>query len=150
MQILDRENESIFLKSIKNEKLNNKYLYVVSVLTDGFLSYNPFENKYRNNGLSYFGESMVVDILSNYSDQLAEGQLDYILQISPIPITKLPDGKIEFDDLSYEYEDDVKVFDYAYMLLKMEKFQLAIDTVDLISNINIKSLFYFYSVKVLV
>jgi hypothetical protein len=147
MQILDRENESIFLKSIKNERLNKTYLYVVNVLTDGYLTYNPFENKFRNDALSYFGDFTEFEILSDYSDQLSEDQLDYILQISPIPITKSPDGKIEFDD--YSYEDNVKAFDYACMLLKMEKFQLATDTVDSISNINIKSLFYFYSVKVL-
>jgi hypothetical protein len=147
MQILDRENESIFLKSIKNERLNNTYLYVVSVLTDGYLTYNPFENKYRNDGLSYFGDSTEVEILSDYSDQLSEDQLEYILQISPITITQFFDGKILFD--IYSYEDDVKAFDYAYMLLKMEKFQLAINTIDSINNFNIKSLFQFYSVKVL-
>jgi hypothetical protein len=87
------------------------------------------------------------EILSDYSDQLSEDQLEYILQISPITITQSPDGKIEFDN--YSYEDDVKAFDYAYMLLKMEKFQLAINTIDSINNFNIKSLFQFYSVKIL-
>tara|TARA_B110000027_G_scaffold125655_1_gene143253 strand:+ start:1520 stop:5917 length:4398 start_codon:yes stop_codon:yes gene_type:complete len=147
MQILDRENESIFLKSIKNERLNNTYLYVVSILTDGYLTYNPFENKYRNDGLSNFGNLLPAQILSDYSDQLSEDQLDYILQISPMLITKSPDGKIDFDDSSYQ--NDVTAFDYAYMLLKMERFQLAIDTVDSINNINIKSLFYFSSTKLL-
>jgi hypothetical protein len=145
MQVLDRENESIFLKSIKNERLNNSYLHAVSKLTAGYLPYNPFEEKYRNDGLSYIGND--VEILSDYSDQLSEDQLEYILQISPITITQSPDGKIEFDN--YSYEDDVKAFDYAYMLLKMEKFQLAINTIDSINNFNIKSLFQFYSVKIL-
>jgi len=145
MQVLDRENESIFLKSIKNERLNNSYLHAVSELTAGYLPYNPFEEKYRNDVLLFIGDDN--EILSDYSDQLSEDQLEYILQISPITITQSPDGKIEFDN--YSYEDDVKVFDYAYMLLKMEKFQLAINTIDSINNFNIKSLFQFYSVKIL-
>ena len=145
MQVLDRENESIFLKSIKNERLNNSYLHAVSELTAGYLPYNPFEEKYRNDVLLFIGNDN--EILSDYSDQLSEDQLEYILQISPITITQSPDGKIEFDN--YSYEDDVKAFDYAYMLLKMEKFQLAINTIDSINNFNIKSLFQFYSVKIL-
>ena len=145
MQVLDRENESIFLKSIKNERLNNSYLHAVSELTAGYLPYNPFEEKYRNDLLLFIGNDN--EILSDYSDQLSEDQLEYILQISPITITQSPDGKIEFDN--YSYEDDVKAFDYAYMLLKMEKFQLAINTIDSINNFNIKSLFQFYSVKIL-
>jgi hypothetical protein len=44
MQVLDRENESIFLKSIKNERLNNSYLHAVSELTAGYLPYTPFED----------------------------------------------------------------------------------------------------------
>ena len=147
MEILERKNESIFLKSIKNERLNNTYFNVVSVLTNGYLSYNPFENKYRNDRLSYFNDSVEVEILSDYSDHYSEDELVYISQISPIPITKSTDGKIEFDD--YIYRDDVKAFDHAYVLLKMERFQLAIDTVDSINNINIKSLFYYSSTKIL-